>query len=79
MSGQAKELLADFERFGRIYQCDGGCIHLQVGPVNLSLTPEAYMQLVDMVNRSAAHFETLVQSRSHQLENPSSDAGCLGE
>lgn len=52
-------VLANIEDFGRIYCC-GKCdnIHVQVGPVVAMLTVEAYMRLVDLVNTSAANFET---------------------
>ncbi len=51
-------VLANIDNFGKVYRC-GDCsnIHLQVGPVNLLLTIEAYMQLVALVNASAANFE----------------------
>ena len=49
-------VLATRENFGRIYECECGCIHLQVGPVNLSLSQDAYMQLVDLVNTSASNY-----------------------
>ena len=50
--------LAEEEGFGRVYDC-GSCgnIHLQVGPVSLTLEPKAYMQLVAMILNSAAAFE----------------------
>lgn len=43
--------------FGSIYQCAEGCFHLQLGPVNIRLTKEAYFDLVDMVHTSAANYE----------------------
>lgn len=51
-------ILADIPTFGRIYRCCN-CpnIHLQVGPVSIALTREAYMQLVELVTSSAANFE----------------------
>ncbi len=54
-------VLVNIDDFGRIYRC-GNCdnIHLQVGPVIVLLNVEAYMQLVALVNESAANFEQLV-------------------
>jgi len=49
--------LAKKEKFGTIYQCECGCYHLQVGPVNLALAEESYLELVSLVNESAANFE----------------------
>ncbi len=57
-------LLAEIPGFGRVYDCgDCGNIHVTVGPVSLTLTPDAYMQLVALVNTSAANFETWLQER----------------
>jgi hypothetical protein len=52
-------ILASIENFGRIYRC-GDCdnIHMQVGPVTVLLSIEAYMQFVTLVNTSAANFES---------------------
>ena len=51
-------ILANIDNFGRIYRC-GDCdnIHVQVGPANVSLNVEDYMQLVALVNTSASNFE----------------------
>jgi hypothetical protein len=56
-------LLADIPGFGRIFDC-GGCgnLHLTIGPVSVTLTTEAYMQLVALLNTSAANFETWMQN-----------------
>lgn len=50
--------LAGIEGFGQVFDC-GSCgnIHLQVGPMTMTLDPSAYMKLVDMVSTSAANFE----------------------
>jgi hypothetical protein len=62
---QAGVLLAANEGFGQIYDC-GRCgnIHLQVGMVGLTLTPDQYMHLVSMVSTSAANFEMWLEKRS---------------
>ena len=49
--------LARKEKFGTIYQCEGGCYHLQIGPFNMALAEESYLELVSLVNESAANFE----------------------
>lgn len=65
-------ILADFAGFGRIYECwDCPNIHLQVGPVNITLARGAYMQLVDLVNTSAANFE-LLRHRDQTIDQTSS-------
>ncbi len=57
-------LLSEISGFGRVYDCgDCGNIHVTVGPVSLTLTPEAYMQLVALLNSSASNFETWLQER----------------
>jgi hypothetical protein len=49
---------------GRVFDCGNcSCIHLQVGPVSLALTRPGYLQLVEMLNRSAANFELLMEER----------------
>ena len=63
------QILADIEGFGRIYECwDCPSIHLQVGPVNISFAKEAYMQLVALVNTSAANFELSIQKEVRNSE-----------
>ncbi|MGC4052403.1 MAG: hypothetical protein QM757_23985 [Paludibaculum sp.] len=64
-------VLAEIPGFGRIYDC-GGCgnLHLSVGPVSLTLTPEAYMQLAALLNTSAAQFELLLHGRRKTPPNP---------
>ena len=52
-----KVFLAKKEKFGTIYQCECGCYHLQVGPINLALAEQSYLELVSLVNESAANFE----------------------
>lgn len=56
--------LAATEGFGQVYDC-GNCgnIHVQVGPVRITLDPAAYMQFVALLNTSAANFETWLQTR----------------
>ena len=61
-------ILSHIEGFGQVYDC-GNCgnLHVQIGPMNLTLEPRAYMQLVDMISTSAANFETWMQQKSvHQ-------------
>jgi hypothetical protein len=58
-------ILASIPGFGQVYDC-GNCgnLHLQIGPMNLTLEPKAYMQLVDLVSTSAANFELWLQQKS---------------
>ena len=49
--------LAKKEKFGTIYQCECGCYHLQVGPFNVALAEQSYLELVSLVNESAANYE----------------------
>ncbi len=61
--------LASKDGFGQIYDC-GSCgnIHVQVGPVTLTLEPEAYMQFVDLVSTSAANFEVWIQHKQNSVK-----------
>ena len=57
-------IMAEAPGFGVIYDCgECGNVHLTVGPVSLTLEPKAYMQLVLLLNTSAANFETWMQTR----------------
>jgi hypothetical protein len=57
MIGQAAIILAEYQDFGRVVKCECGAIHLQVGAVNVSFSPDAYMQFADLVRASALNFE----------------------
>ena len=55
-------VLAETPGFGRIFDCgECGHIHVAIGPVTLTIDAHAYMQLVALVNTSAANFETWLQ------------------
>jgi hypothetical protein len=58
-------VLAETPGLGRIYNC-GSCrnVHFQVGAVSITLSPEAYLQVAEMVNRSAANFEVLMEQKA---------------
>ncbi len=57
--------LAEFPGFGRVFDC-GNCggIHLSVGAVTITLTPESYARFATMIHTSIANFETWMQRRS---------------
>ena len=60
---RAHIVLSKKEHFGSLYLCDRGCFHLQVGRMNLALSPDEYMELVDLVDKSAANFELMQEIR----------------
>lgn len=68
-------ILASKKGLGQVYTCPS-CqnIHLQVGAVSLTLEPEAYVQLADMILTSAANFEMWLEETSDKVENHSQDA-----
>jgi len=47
-------ILAEREGFGRVTKCECGAIHLQVGDLNASFSPDAYEEFVDLVRASAS-------------------------
>jgi hypothetical protein len=55
--------LAQVPGFGSVYDC-GACghVHLAIGPVAITLAREAYLQLVAMLNTSAANFEAFLHN-----------------
>lgn len=57
-------LLADIPGFGRVYDC-GSCggIHVSVGQVSVTLTPDAYLQFVTLIHTSAANFEVWMERK----------------
>ena len=61
-------LLADIPGFGRVFDC-GNCgqLHVSVGPVSLTLSVESYIQLVALLNTSAANFESWVQANRDEI------------
>jgi len=64
MEQQAKKwLLAVNPSIGAIYRC-GHCdnIHMRFGATDYQMTTETYMSFVDMVNRSAANFEVMLEA-----------------
>ncbi len=68
-------ILGDIPPFGRIYECCN-CpnIHLQLGPVSIALSREAYMQLVELVTTSAANFQ-LARRDDRTAGKESADVG----
>jgi hypothetical protein len=57
-------VLAEIPNFGKVYDCgECGNIHLSVGPVSLTLAPDAYLELTALINSSAAQFETWLINR----------------
>ena len=67
MMDGASCLLASIPEFGRVYDC-GSCggIHVSVGQVSVTLTPEAYLQFVTLIHSSAANFEIWMEQKRRQ-------------
>lgn len=57
-------LLAEMTGIGSVYDC-GNCggIHVRIGPVDVTLSPDAYVQFVTLIHSSAANFEMWLQRR----------------
>lgn len=73
--GRPAAVLAAVTGFGQVYTCPS-CqnVHVQVGAVSLTLEPDAYMQLAEMMLTSAANFESWLEESSNTVENQSRDA-----
>lgn len=65
-SHSAGYLLADFPSFGRVVDCSCGNVHITVGPISVTLSHDAYMQLVAMLASSASNFEYRLQQGSRE-------------
>ena len=53
------QLLASNKAVGMLSRCPRGCFHLQLGRTSVALTEQEYIELVAMVNESAANYELL--------------------
>jgi hypothetical protein len=62
-------ILADHEGFGRVTKCECGAIHVQVGPINVTFSADAYMQFVDLVNSSVPNFKGLMHAHSPRFSS----------
>lgn len=75
-------LLAEEPGLGRVWDCgECGNIHVSIGPVTVCLDPAAYVNLVAMLNASAANFEEWIQYKQNGAlssgEEPHSPGGCF--
>jgi hypothetical protein len=43
-------ILAEHEDFGRVIKCECGAIHLEIGSLRVSFSPDAYVSFADLVN-----------------------------
>lgn len=70
-------ILADIPGFGRVFDC-GTCgnLHVSIGPVSLTLSTGAYMQLVELLNTSAANFELWMEA--NRAADPEQDGASRG-
>ena len=48
----AKNVLASRGRFGCVYQCDCGTVHLAVGPVDLKFNAESLVETYEMLGEA---------------------------
>jgi hypothetical protein len=60
-------ILADEEGLGRVTKCDCGAIHVQVGPVNVTFSPDAFVQFVGLVNASLPNVEAATPARPQRF------------
>jgi hypothetical protein len=77
-------LLAEKPGLGRVWDCgECGNIHVSIGPVTVCLDPTAYMELVAMLNASAASFEEWIQYKQNggslSCQKPQSPGACFPE
>lgn len=72
-------MLAEIPGFGRVFDC-GACgnLHVSIGPVSVTMTTDAYMQLLALLNTSAANFELWIQTnRTGTSEIAQGQDGCV--
>jgi hypothetical protein len=73
-------MLAEIPGFGRIFDC-GACgnLHLSVGPVSVTLSADAYMQLVALLNTSAANFELWMRGNRAEISEHGGASAAEGD
>jgi hypothetical protein len=73
-------LLAEIPNFGRVFDCgECGNIHLTVGPFGVTLAPDAYVNLVALLNASASNFETWLHERRKERASDRVEGGSSSE
>lgn len=72
-------MLAEVPGFGQVFDC-GACgnLHVSIGPVSVTLTADAYLQLVALLNTSAANFEVWMHERNRERNGESHDSARPG-
>jgi hypothetical protein len=55
--------LAHNPRIGCIFRCpDCDQIHLVLGSTNLQVNPDTFLEVVDLISRAAANFESMLEA-----------------
>ena len=55
-------MFARRQRFGSVYRCLQGSVHVQLGVTTIALSDEQYLRFVAPANDSAANFELFRQA-----------------
>ena len=70
---QQRHILAQSESLGNLTRCPHGCFHLRIGRMSLSLSEREYIELVSMLNESAANYELLREGWREDGASPYSE------
>lgn len=57
-------ILADHPGLGCIRVCECNAVHVNVGPVTINLEPEAFFQVLSMMNRASEKLATMRGERA---------------
>ena len=52
-----RKMLASRDRFGCVYECSCGTIHVAVGPVDLKFTRDSFLEACEMLRDAVAQLE----------------------
>lgn len=55
--------LAEMSGLGRIWLCECNSIHLSIGPVTVTLAPEAFLQTASMVRHAMEQLAVIVAAK----------------
>jgi hypothetical protein len=63
-------VLAERSGLGRVHLCGCNSVHLKIGPVSISLSPEAFAQASMMMRQAAEQLARLEMTRALDEETP---------
>lgn len=66
------KILASRDNFGCVYECPCGTIHVAIGPIDLKLTPETFLEALSLL-REAAERQSSSTGKTLPFHRPAQD------